>query len=237
MNLFTALTRRKSVIQLQVESDQSSHGFQRTLGLWQLVAVGIGAIIGVGVFVLAGQQAAVNAGPGVVFSFIIAGLGSSCAALSYAEFSSMIPVTGSAYTYSYAVLGELCAWVIGWDLLLEYSLIVAVVAIGWSGYMQALITQFTGLELPTTLQGAWDPTNPDSGKVFNLIAALITLGVSGLLTLKTTWGMRVNSLIVILKMIGVLLVILVGIFYIDPINWQPFIPSNIEDDRGIPHFG
>ncbi|CAB1276977.1 amino acid permease [Candidatus Nitrosacidococcus tergens] len=237
MNLFTVLTRRKSITQLQAESDQSSYGFQRTLGLWQLIAVGIGAIIGVGIFVLAGQQAAVNAGPGVVFSFMIAGLGSGCAALSYAEFSSMIPLTGSTYTYSYAVLGELLAWIIGWDLLLEYSLIVAVVAIGWSGYMQVLITQLTGLELPIALQGAWNPTDPESGKVFNLIAAFITLTVSGLLILKTTWGMRVNSFIVSLKLIGVLLVILIGFFYIDPANWQPFIPPNIEDNQSIPHFG
>ncbi len=113
------------------------HDFRRVLGLWQLTAIGIGAIIGVGVFVLAGQQAAVNVGPAVVLSFVVAGLGSACAALAYAEFSGMIPVTGSAYTYGYAVLGELAAWLIGWDLLLEYALIVAVVAIGWSGYVQS----------------------------------------------------------------------------------------------------
>src|SRR5581483_7401684 len=124
--------RRKSIEQLQQDGN-SSTGLKRVLGLWQLTAIGLGGIIGVGIFVLTGVAAATQAGPAVIISFIIAGLASAAAALCYAEFAGLIPVAGSAYTYSYAVLGEGAAWLIGWDLLLEYALVVAVVAIGWSG--------------------------------------------------------------------------------------------------------
>ena len=127
MSVVSKLFRHKSVEQLQSEVGKRGD-FRRVLGLWQLTAIGIGGIIGVGVFVLAGQQAAMNAGPAVALSFLIAGIASAAAALCYAEFAGLIPVTGSAYTYGYAVLGELAAWLIGWDLLLEYALIVAVVA-------------------------------------------------------------------------------------------------------------
>jgi len=130
MSVVSKLVRHKSVEQLQADVGKRGD-FRRVLGLWQLTAIGIGGIIGVGVFVLAGQQAALNAGPAVAISFLIAGIASAAAALCYAEFAGLIPVTGSAYTYGYAVLGELAAWLIGWDLLLEYALIVAVVAIGW----------------------------------------------------------------------------------------------------------
>src|SRR6185437_5875568 len=150
MGFFSKLVRHKSVEQLQAEVG-SRGDFRRVLGLWQLTAIGIGGIIGVGIFVLAGQQAATNAGPAVALSFIIAGLGSACAALCYAEFAGLIPVTGSAYTYGYAVLGEFVAWIIGWDLLLEYALVVAVVAIGWSGYVQVLLTS-AGVHLPEWAQ-------------------------------------------------------------------------------------
>ena len=174
MGLIAQLTRHKTVEQLQAEA-LGSRDFRRVMGVWQLTAIGVGAIIGVGIFVLAGQQAAVNAGPAVVLSFLIAGLGSACAALAYAEFAGMIPVTGSAYTYSYAVLGELVAWIIGWDLLVEYALIVGVVAIGWSGYVQALLDQLFGLQLPLWARAGWDPATPDSGHVFNVIAAAVVL--------------------------------------------------------------
>ena len=234
MSFVQRLVRHKSVEQLQSEAGKSQD-FTRTMGLWQLTAIGVGAIIGVGVFVLAGQQAAANAGPAVVLSFLIAGLGSACAALAYAEFSGMIPVTGSAYTYGYAVLGELFAWIIGWDLLVEYALIVGVVAIGWSGYVQALLDQ-AGVQLPVWAQGAYDPANPDSGKVFNVIAAAISLGIAWMLTVKTQWGARANTTIVVIKVIGVALVIGVGAFYIDTANWQPFIPDVVMKN-GVPQFG
>ena len=150
MSLLAQLTRHKSVEALQAET-AGRRDFRRVLGVWQLTAIGVGAIIGVGIFVLAGQQAAANAGPAVALSFIIAGMGSACAALCYAEFAGLIPVTGSAYTYGYAVLGEFAAWVIGWDLLLEYALVVAVVAIGWSGYVQVLLNS-AGVHLPEWAQ-------------------------------------------------------------------------------------
>jgi len=180
MSLTAKLLRHKSVEALQAEAGQR-RDFRRVLGLWQLTAIGIGGIIGVGIFVLAGQQAAANAGPAVALSFLIAGVGSAAAALCYAEFAGMIPVTGSAYTYGYAVLGEFAAWIIGWDLLLEYALVVAVVAIGWAGYVQVLLSS-AGIHLPAWAQGA---LGTGEGHVFNVIAAGITLVVAGLLTVRT----------------------------------------------------
>jgi APA family basic amino acid/polyamine antiporter len=236
MSLIAQLKRHKSVEQLQAEA-AGSHDFRRVMGVWQLTAIGVGAIIGVGIFVLAGQQAAVNAGPAVVLSFLIAGIGSACAALAYAEFSGMIPVTGSAYTYSYAVLGELLAWIIGWDLLVEYALIVGVVAIGWSGYVQALIEQIFGWQLPMWAQTAWDPRNPDGEGVFNVIAAAIVLLITWMLVVRTEWGARANTVIVAIKVLGVALVIGVGAFYVNTANWQPFIPELAIDANGISHFG
>jgi APA family basic amino acid/polyamine antiporter len=236
MSLIAQLTRHKSVEQLQADA-ATSHDFRRVMGVWQLTAIGVGAIIGVGIFVLAGQQAAVNAGPAVVLSFLIAGIGSACAALAYAEFSGMIPVTGSAYTYSYAVLGELLAWIIGWDLLVEYALIVGVVAIGWSGYVQALIEQVFGWQLPLWARTAWDPRDPASEGVFNVIAAAIVLLITWMLVVKTEWGARANTVIVAIKVLGVALVIGVGAFYVNTANWQPFIPDLAIDATGMSHFG
>src|SRR6476660_9842442 len=198
MSLIEQLTRHKSIELLQQEVGER-RDFRRVLGLWQLTAIGIGGIIGVGIFVLAGQQAAVNAGPAVALAFVIAGIASAAAALCYAEFAGMIPVTGSAYTYGYAVLGELAAWLIGWDLLLEYALIVAVVAIGWSGYVQSLLTA-AGIHLPVWAQGA---IGGGVGRVCNVVAALVAIAVSLLLTARTEWGARFNTLIVGIKVVAV----------------------------------
>ena len=249
--------RHKSVEQLQAEVGQRTD-FRRVLGLWQLTAIGIGGIIGVGIFVLAGQQAALNAGPAVALSFIIAGFGSACAALCYAEFAGLIPVTGSAYTYGYAVLGEGAAWIIGWDLLLEYALVVAVVAIGWSGYVQVLLAS-AGVHLPEwaqksmsadTMKYFWQQglgslgvafaapvAAPTDAHRFNVIAAGISLLVAILLSVRTEWGARLNTLIVGIKVLGVALVIGVGAFFINTANWHPFIPERIFDDKGVGHFG
>ena len=232
MSLIAKLTRHKSIEQLQSEVGRRSD-FRRVLGVWQLTAIGIGGIIGVGIFVLAGQQAATNAGPAVALAFLIAGVASAAAALCYAEFAGLIPVTGSAYTYGYAVLGELAAWLIGWDLLLEYALIVAVVAIGWSGYVQSLLAA-AGIVLPAWAQGA---IGTGEGRVFNVIAAMITLAVAALLTMRTEWGARFNTLVVAIKIAAVALVIGVGIFYINPDNWHPFIPERIVGPDGVGHFG
>ncbi|MDR2013535.1 MAG: amino acid permease [Rhodanobacter sp.] len=232
MNLLAQLTRHKPVEQLQAEAGQRGD-FRRVLGLWQLTAIGIGGIIGVGVFVLAGQQAAINAGPAVALSFIIAGIASAAAALCYAEFAGLIPVTGSAYTYGYAVLGELVAWLIGWDLLLEYALIVAVVAIGWSGYMQSALASI-GVTLPVWAQGA---LGTGAGRVFNVIAALVTLAVALLLVFRTEWGARFNTLVVSIKVAAVALVIGIGVFYVNPAHWHPFIPERVIGPDGVGHFG
>ena len=232
MSLVAKLTRHKPVEQLQRELGER-HDFRRVLGVWQLTAIGIGGIIGVGVFVLAGQQAAVNAGPAVAISFLIAGIASAAAALCYAEFAGLIPVTGSAYTYGYAVLGEFIAWLIGWDLLLEYALIVAVVAIGWSGYVQSLLDA-AGMHMPLWARGA---IGTGDGRVFNVIAALVTLAVAALLVMRTEWGARFNTVIVAIKVIAVVLVIGVGVFFIDPANWHPFVPERVVDADGVGHFG
>ena len=232
MGRMARLWRHKSVEQLQAEAGTRTD-FRRVLGLWQLTAIGVGGIIGVGIFVLAGQQAAVNAGPAVALSFVIAGVASAAAALCYAEFAGMIPVTGSAYTYGYATLGELPAWLIGWDLLLEYALIVAVVAIGWSGYMQSLLSA-AGIHLPTWAQGGM---GTGEGRVFNIIAALVAAAVSMLLAMRTEWGARFNTLIVAIKVLAVVLIIGVGVFHLDPANWHPFIPAQVVDAAGTSHFG
>ena len=209
MGFFSKLVRSKSVAQLQTEAG-ASRDFRRTMGVWQLTAIGVGAIVGVGVFVLAPNEAALNAGPAIILSFLVAGIGSACAALSYAEFAGMIPVTGSAYTYGYAVLGELPAWIIGWDLLVEYALIVGVVAAGTSNYLQSLIAQITGLHLPVFLQAAYDPAHPDSGRGINLIAMLVALGVAALQVARTEVGARFNTVVVALKVLGVIVVVVVG---------------------------
>ncbi|MFK2877914.1 amino acid permease [Rhodanobacter hydrolyticus] len=232
MSLLSKMLRHKSIEQLQGEVGKRSD-FRRVLGLWQLTAIGIGGIIGVGVFVLAGQQAALNAGPAVIISFLIAGIASAAAALCYAEFAGMIPVTGSAYTYGYAVLGELAAWLIGWDLLLEYALIVAVVAIGWSGYVQSALTGMD-IAIPVWAQGA---IGTGKGHVFNVIASLVTLGVSALLIFRTEWGARFNTLVVAIKVAAVALVIGIGVFYVNPANWVPFIPARAVGTDGAMHFG
>ena len=219
MAITTQLSRRKSVEQLQQEAGESKH-FRRVLGLWQLTGIGIGGIIGVGIFVLTGQVAATQAGPAVTLAFILAGIASAAAALCYAEFAGMIPVSGSAYTYGYAVLGEFAAWLLGWDLLLCYALIVAVVAAGWSGYVQALLGA-AGYVLPMWAQGA---VGSGPAHEFDVIAALVALAIAGLLTVKTEWGARFNTAIVAVKIAGVLLVILAGVFYVKPENWSPFMP-------------
>jgi len=211
--------RTKPLALLQAETAQRD-GMRRVLGLWQLTGIGLGGLIGVGIFVLTGVVAATQAGPAVSLSFLIAGVASGAAALSYAEFAGMIPVAGSAYTYAYASLGELAAWIIGWDLLLEYALVVAVVAIGWSAYLRALLGQF-GVILPAAIAGA--PGTGD-GRVCDLFAFLGALGVAGLLTLRIEWGARFNTTMVIIKIAAVLVVIVAGAPHIRMENYAPFMP-------------
>ncbi len=219
MAIWQNLTRHKSVEEIQREAGESQ-AFKRVLGLGHLTAIGLGGIIGVGIFVLTGIVDARDSGPAIILSFVIAGTASAAAALCYAEFAGMLPVTGSTYAYTYAVLGEFPAWLIGWDFLLEYPLIVAVVAAGWSGYVQALLGS-AGLTLPRWAQGAM---GSGPGHVFDVIAAGVSLAIALLLTLRTEWGARFNSTIVTIKIAGLLLVIAVGLFFIHPSNWHPFMP-------------
>jgi basic amino acid/polyamine antiporter, APA family len=218
MSLQTLL-RTKPIEQLQSEIGSAGQ-FRRVLGLWQLTAIGLGGLIGAGIFVLIGVVAATQAGPAVSLSFVIAGVASAAAALCYAEFAGMIPVAGSAYTYGYAVLGELAAWVIGWDLILEYALVVAVVSIGWSGYLQALFSLF-GLTLPSWAMGA---PGTGAGHVLDLPAMAGSLATAGLLTLHIEWGARFNMAMVIIKLAAVVLVVAAGLPHVNTANYHPFMP-------------
>jgi APA family basic amino acid/polyamine antiporter len=217
------ILRKKSIGQLQLEARQST-GLKRVLGLGSLTAIGLGGIIGVGALVLTGTVAAKDAGPAVLLSFILAGLASAAAALCYAEFAGLIPVAGSAYTYSYAVLGEFAAWVIGWDLLLEYAMVVGVVAIGWSGYLDSILDLF-GIQLPQWAKGA-PGTGP--GHVVNLVAVIVSLGISVILTFGIKWGSRFNNAMVLIKVGIILFIIAVGAFYVDIDHWTPFMPFGFE---------
>lgn len=215
--------RRKPIERIEETEYAEGPRLARSLGLWQLTALGLGGIIGAGIFALAGAVAQGTAGPAVVVSFLIAGTASAAAALSYAEFASLIPKAGSAYTYAYAVLGELAAWFIGWDLLLEYTAIVAVVAIGISGYFGFLVGE-TGAELPAWMLGA---PGTGAGHRVDLFAALLCLLIAYLLNLGIRSTARFETTVVALKVLVVLLVIGIGVFHVDSANYHPFFPYGV----------
>jgi basic amino acid/polyamine antiporter, APA family len=222
----------KSIEQIRAEQlgDDPGGGLRRVLGPSELIMLGVGAVIGTGIFVLTGQAAAANAGPAIVVSMVLAGLTSVLAALCYSEFAASVPVAGSAYTYAYATLGEFVAWVIGWDLILEYALGAATVAVGWSGNFVTLLAQL-GLSFPPTLSAAPGTILQVAGRdpvtaVFNLPAVLVTLAVTLLLMGGVSESAKVNSAIVVIKVAVVLVVIGAGAFFIVPGNWHPFIPEN-----------
>jgi len=206
-----------------IRAEDSGSGLERSIGLWQLTAIGLGAIIGAGIFALAGPVAKSDAGPAVTVSFLIAGVASGCAALSYAEFGGLIPQAGSAYTYGYAVLGEIIGWFIGWDLLLEYTAIVAVVAIGVSQYFSFLLDAF-GINLPTWMLGA--PGTGDGHRV-DLFAILLCLLVAWLLNRGIRTGARTETWLVFVKVAIVIAVVVVGAFYIHPDNLTPYFPYGL----------
>ncbi|MFD5568451.1 amino acid permease [Streptomyces cadmiisoli] len=215
--------RRKPIEHIEETEVGEGPRLDRTLGLWQLTAIGVGGIIGAGIFTLAGTVANGTAGPAVVVSFLIAGVASAAAALSYAEFAGLIPKAGSAYTYGYAVLGELAGWFIGWDLLLEYTAIVAVVAIGISGYFGFLIGEL-GADLPSWMLGA---PGTGAGHRIDLFAAVLCLLIAYLLNLGMRNAARFETVVVVLKVLVVLLVIVVGVFHIDTANYDPFFPYGV----------
>jgi APA family basic amino acid/polyamine antiporter len=209
------------------------------LGPVALTSLGIGSIIGTGIFVLVGQAAHDKTGPALTLSFVVAGITCVFAALCYAEFASMAPVAGSAYTYAYVTLGELLAWIIGWDLILEYGVCAAAVANGWSSYMQNLL-KFWDITIPKALQTAPFDYDPAVGKivgtgsVFDLLSVVITLLVTTVLVVGIRESARFNATMVIVKLAVVLLVILIGAAYVDSDNWHPFAPYGY---TGISFFG
>ncbi len=220
-----------------VEADER-HGLKRVLGPLDLVSLGIGIIIGAGIFVVTGQAAAQYAGPAISLSFVLSGIGCVFAGLCYAEMASMIPVSGSAYTYAYATLGQFIAWVIGWDLILEYLLASSTVSVGWSGYVASFLKDF-GIIIPDIVSRAplsYDPRTgwAFTGAVINLPAILIVLSAMTLLILGIRESASANSLIVVIKLAVLLIFIGVGFFYINRENWQPFIPPN---EGAFGHFG
>ena len=211
---------RKPLKALLAEAADNERGLKKTLGSWSLIALGIGAIIGAGLFSITGGAAANNAGPAITISFIVAGLGCAFAGLCYAEFASMIPIAGSAYTYSYATMGEFIAWIIGWDLVLEYAVGAATVSISWSRYFGKFMEGF-GIHLPANIMGGpWD------GGMFNLPAVFIVVLMSLLLIRGTSESAKVNAVIVTIKVIVVLIFIFLGWGYINQANYHPYIPDN-----------
>lgn len=245
------------------EQDMLQSGLKRVLGKWSLTALGVGSVIGAGIFVMTGLAAKEYAGPALAISFIVAGLGCAFAGLCYAEFASVIPVEGSAYAYSFATVGELFAWIIGWDLILEYAMASSTVAVGWSGYLLKLLGLFH-LKLPLwlvhdlytvksmlaeasskgTLQelashySSLDiPTFLGMSIAFNLPAMLIILVITWILVIGIREAANTNLVMVVVKVAVVLFVIVAGAFFIDPSNWDPFIPAPSLNSEGKMAFG
>ena len=222
---------RKPIEDLIAEAHgEQGKGLKRVLGPFNLTMLGVGVIIGAGIFVVTGQAAAQYAGPAIMISFVISAIGCAFAGLCYAEFASMIPVAGSAYTYAYTTLGRLFAWIIGWDLILEYLFGASTVAVGWSGYLNSLLHDF-GLSLPAAFAQApltyhhatgWQAT----GAFMNLPAMIIVLLCTALLVIGIKESALVNNIIVIVKITVILLFIGFGIFYIKADHLVPFIPEN-----------
>ncbi|HEX8060725.1 MAG TPA: amino acid permease [Cyclobacteriaceae bacterium] len=255
------LTATKSLSEFEAEAGHT--GLNRILNKWSLTALGIGCIIGAGIFVMTGLAAREFAGPALTISFLVAGIGCACAALCYAEFASILPVAGSAYSYSYATMGELFAWIIGWDLIIEYSMSSSTVAVGWSGYFVKLMESFgvhfplwavndpetahgliskatangTLADLATHYSSIDLPTIAGFGIAINLPAVLVSLLVMFILTKGIKEAANTNVAMVILKVSVVLFVIIVGAFFVDINNWDPFIPMRGVNDHGDAAFG
>ncbi|HBA61710.1 MAG TPA: amino acid permease [Elusimicrobia bacterium] len=225
-----ALWSKKSITMLLAQAEEKEHSLKRSLTAMNLTLLGIGGIIGAGIFVLTGQAAAQYAGPAIVLSFIISAVGCAFAGLCYAEFAAMIPIAGSAYTYSYATIGEFLAWIIGWDLILEYLFGAATVSVGWSGYITSFLKD-VGVTIPAALCNApfsydvaagWGTT----GAIINLPAVLIIAAVTALLVVGIQESANFNNLAVFAKVVVVILFIAFGASYVNTANWHPFMPEN-----------
>ncbi len=209
------LLRTKTIEQSISDTEEPTHQLRKRLGAFELTIFGVGVVIGTGIFVLTGEAAGVKAGPAVALSFVFAGIACALAALCYAEFASTVPVAGSAYTFSYASLGELVAWIIGWDLILELALGASTVAVGWSTYFVDLMKS-AGITIPTWAYG----------EKHNLVAALIVLILTAVICLGIKISSQVNMVMVAIKLVVVLFVIVAGLFYIKAHNYSPFVPPS-----------
>ncbi len=227
--------RTKPIDQILADAEHPEHRLKKTLTAWDLTALGIGAIIGTGIFVLVGTAIVGDAhrpgaGPGIVLSFILSGVTCALAALCYAEFSAMIPVAGSAYTFSYATLGEFLAWLTGWNLILEYGVACVAVAIGWSGYFNKLL-KLAGLELPYWATNPPQWAGGPEGSIANFPAAIIVLLVTTILVIGIKESARAAGMIVLLKLAVILFFIAVGAPAVNSDNWTPFMPNGFEGVR------
>jgi APA family basic amino acid/polyamine antiporter len=247
---------RKPLEDLQNEALNKEHGLKKTLTATNLTTLGIGAVIGAGIFVLTGQAAAQYAGPAIIISFIISGIACALAGLCYAEFASMIPISGSAYTYAYATLGEFLAWIIGWDLILEYLFAASTVSVGWSGYVVSFLHDF-GINLPAQFTAAWHTILVEVPNIGwkpitdELTKSLLSTGISvdtlphitavcnapamfvvAMLTILLIIGIKetanFNNIMVITKVSVIVLFVTIGFMFIKQGNWHPFIPKNTE---------
>lgn len=212
----------RDVRSLITETSEEGQGLKKAVGATQLTAMGVGAIIGTGIFVVIGEGASI-AGPAVILSFVLAAVACAFSALSYAELASSIPVSGSAYTYTYATLGEIVAWIIGWDLILEYGVSVAAIAVGWGGNLNAFLDSAFGFALPDAIA-----KSPEDGGVFNLPAVFIVLAITLLLVRGVTESARVNLVMVVVKLAVLMFFIVVALFNFGTGNFQPFAPDGFD---------
>jgi basic amino acid/polyamine antiporter, APA family len=239
-----SIWKKKSISLLLAEASESEKGLKRTLTAWSLVALGIGAIIGAGLFVRTAMAASQNAGPSVTIAFILAAIGCALAGLCYAELSSSIPISGSAYTYTYATMGELLAWIIGWDLILEYAVGAATVGIAWSEYLNNLLINVLHISpIPYSLSHSpfQKMVDPDTQEVIHGIINLPALFIVGIISLLLIKGIQesafVNGVIVVVKVLIVILIIVIGWNFVNPANHTPYIPpsSIFTDEHGVDH--
>jgi APA family basic amino acid/polyamine antiporter len=235
MGLFT---KKPIAVLLAQANEEGTHSLKRGLGAFNLTTLGLGSVIGAGIFVLTGQAAAQHAGPAIVLSYVLGGIVCAFAALCYAELSAMIPVSGSAYTYAYATLGEFVAWLIAWDLIVEYLFAASTVSVGWSGYFVGLLKDM-GIHIPAVFTDAPFKAGEGyhliaTGAILNVPAVLVLLFTAGVLIAGITQSAMFNNVVVIIKVAVVLLVIVFGFAHVNPANWHPFIPP-IETDPVTQH--
>lgn len=221
-----------SLMRTKAIDPNANMGLKRCLTAFDLTLLGIGCIIGTGIFVLTGVAAAQHAGPAIVLSFIISGTACAFAALCYAELAGAVGGAGSAYGYAYVGIGEIVAWIIGWMLVLEYSVATATVSIGWSGYFAKMLSSFAGIDLPAEWTSA-----PSEGGICNLPAMLIVITLAGLLSWGVKESARFNGVMVIIKVATILAFIVIAAPHVNPDNWTPFIPERVVDADGHSHYG